>query len=125
MPMTHEKSVLIVDDDRDIGDMIQQMLVEQTDYKVLWIAEADLALKAAPLVSPSLILLDYRMPMMLGLEWYDRLQRVELLRNVPVIVISGYSNLPFDQLRERGIHVLKKPFEMDDLLDMVAALVGV
>ncbi len=49
---TNEKSdkvILIVDDDRDIGDVLQQIIVDQTDYKALWIAESELALNAAPL----------------------------------------------------------------------------
>jgi|GEM_PF-6331048 len=36
-----EKTVLIVDDDRDIGDILQQIILDQTNYKVVWIAESE------------------------------------------------------------------------------------
>jgi len=54
---TNDKLVLIIDDDRDIGDMLQKVIVEQTDYKVVWIAESDLVLDAATFMRPSLVLL--------------------------------------------------------------------
>src|SRR5437763_9375352 len=106
----HEKTVLIVDDDRDIGDILQKIILDQTDYKVIWIAESDLALNAASYLRPSLLLLDYMLPAMHGLELYDRLQEIENMRGVPTILMSASATLPFEELRERGIYLLKKPF---------------
>ena len=121
---TNEKVVLIVDDDRDIGDILQKIILDQTDYKVIWIAESDLALNAASYLRPSLLLLDYMLPAMHGLELYDRLQGVENMRGVPTILISASATLPFEALRERGIYLLKKPFELDDLLDILAQILS-
>jgi len=120
----HEKIVLIVDDDRDIGEMLKQVITEQTNYRVLWIAESDLVLHAAAHLHPSLILLDYMMPTMDGLKLYDHLQERENMRGVPVVLISARATLPFEALRERGIYILRKPFELSDLLDLVAQLVS-
>lgn len=116
----NQQTILIVDDDRDIGDILQKIILDQTDYKVMWIAESDLALDAAPFFRPSLLLLDYMMPSINGLELYDRLQSMENTRGVPTILISASSTLPFEELRERGIYVLKKPFELDEFLDLLA-----
>src|SRR5438067_4855781 len=107
----HEKTVMIVDDDRDIGDMLHNIIVDQTDYKVVWIAESDLALNAASYMRPSLLLLDYMLPTMHGLELYDRLQEIDNMRGVPTILISARATLPFEELRERGVYLLKKPFD--------------
>src|SRR5947209_8618758 len=117
---TREKTVLIVDDDRDIGDILQKIILDQTDYNVLWIAESDLALHAASFVRPSLLLLDYMLPTMDGLVLYDRLQEAENMRGVPTVLISASTTLPFEELHKRGIHVLKKPFELNDFLDILA-----
>jgi DNA-binding response OmpR family regulator len=116
----HEKTVLIVDDDRDIGDILQQIILDQTDYNVLWIAESDLALYAASFVRPSLLLLDYMLPTMDGLVLYDRLQETENMRGVPTVLISASTALPFEELPKRGIYLLKKPFELSDFLDILA-----
>ena len=119
-----DKTVLVVDDDRDIGEMLKQVITEQTNYRVLWIAESDLVLHAAAHLHPSLILLDYMMPTMDGLKLYDHLQQTENMRGVPVVLISARATLPFEALRERGIYILRKPFELSDLLDLVAQLVS-
>jgi len=121
---TSEKIVLIVDDDRDVGDILQKIILDQTDYKVVWIAESDLALDAAWYLRPSLLLLDYMLPSIDGLDLYDRLQGIEGMRGVPTVLISASETLPFEELRARGIYLLKKPFELGDLLDMLAQLLG-
>ena len=115
-----EKTVLIVDDDRDIGDMLQKIILEQTDYKVVWIAESDLVIDAASYIRPSLLLLDYMLPTMDGLQLYDRLQELDTMRGVPTVLISASPTLPFDELRSRGIYLLQKPFELNDFLDILA-----
>ena len=121
---TGEKIVLIVDDDRDVGDILQKIILDQTDYRVVWIAESDLALDAAWYLRPSLLLLDYMLPSIDGLDLYDRLQGMEGMRGVPTVLISASETLPFEELRARGIYLLKKPFELGDLLDMLAQLLG-
>ena len=124
VPDVREKTILIVDDDRSIGEMLMQTIAQNTIHRAVWIAESDLVLETARHLHPSLILLDYIMPFMDGLQLYDHLQRVDTMRNVPVIIISGSPTLPFEKLRERGIYVLKKPFELNDLLDMIAQLMS-
>jgi DNA-binding response OmpR family regulator len=121
---TSERIVLIVDDDRDVGDILQKIILDQTDYKVVWIAESDLALDAAGYLQPSLLLLDYMLPSIDGLDLYDRLQEIEGMRGVPTVLISASETLPFEELRARGIYLLKKPFELGDLLDMLAQLLA-
>ncbi|HLI06322.1 MAG TPA: response regulator [Ktedonobacteraceae bacterium] len=117
-----EKIILIVDDDLEVGDVLQKIITENTNYQTVWIAEGDLALAAAHQFRPSLILLDYMLPIMDGLKLYDRMQEIETIRGVPVVLISALATLPFEELRERGIYLLRKPFELGDLLDIVAQL---
>src|SRR5437660_12673248 len=97
--LSQEKTVLIVDDDRDIGDILQNIIVDQTDYKVVWIAESDLVLDAASYMRPSLLILDYMLPTIDGLHLYDRLQPIDSMRRVPTVLISDIPRLPFDELR--------------------------
>ena len=123
-PQAQEKTILIVDDDRVMGEMLKQAIAQHTVHRVMWIAESDLVLETARHLRPSLILMDYIMPFMDGLKLYDHLQNVETMRSVPVVLISGSPTLPFDQLRERGIHVLRKPFALNDLLDIIAQLMS-
>jgi CheY-like chemotaxis protein len=121
---SQEKTILIVDDDHDIGEMLKTVIMQQTNYRVVWIAESDLALEAASHMRPSLILLDYMMPTMDGLKLYDYLQNKPNMQDVPVVLISARATLPFEQIRERGMYILRKPFDLSDLLDMLAQLLG-
>lgn len=118
-----EKTILIVDDDRDLGELLRSIIIDQTNYRAVWIAESDLALEAALHLKPSLIFLDYVMPTLNGLKLFDYLQELEHMRGVPVVLISARSSLPFEQFWERGIHFLRKPFEIDEMLAMVDRLV--
>jgi two-component system response regulator (stage 0 sporulation protein F) len=123
--MPDQKIVLIIDDDRDVSELLQKVILEQTEYRTLWIAESDLTLYAAPHLRPALILLDYRLPMMHGLELYDRLQEIETMRGVPTVLITAWYDLPLEELRRRGIHLLRKPFDLNELLDLMARLLRV
>jgi CheY-like chemotaxis protein len=118
-----EKTVLIVDDDRDIGEALHCVITSETNYRTLWIAESDLALLSAQHVHPSLILLDYLMPVMDGLHLYDRLQELEHMRGVPVVLITAATALPYEELRARGIRILRKPFDVPELLDVLTQLI--
>jgi len=55
---------------------------------------------------------------------YDRLQNMENMRGVPVVLISARATLPFEELRARGIYLLRKPFDLTDLLDILAQLLS-
>jgi DNA-binding NtrC family response regulator len=117
-----EKCILIVDDDQDVGESLQLALAEETKYRTLWIAECDLVLLSASHLRPALILLDYRLPLMNGMALFDHLQDVETMRGVPVILISAIHKLPYAQLQQRGIHVLKKPLNMFALMKTINKL---
>ncbi|MBO0783898.1 MAG: response regulator [Ktedonobacteraceae bacterium] len=116
------KTILIIDDDRDISEAIQHIIDTETQYRTLWIAESDLVLLSAPHVRPSLILLDYLMPVMDGLSLYDRLQAIPTIQGVPVVLISAATSLPYEELRKRQIRLLRKPFNVQELLDVIAEL---
>ncbi|MBE3561160.1 MAG: response regulator [Ktedonobacteraceae bacterium] len=118
-----EKTILIVDDDHDIGEALQCVIREETNFHTLWIAESDLALLSAPHVRPALILLDYLMPVMNGLALYDRLQELPGTRGVSVVLISAALSLPYEEVQRRHLRLLKKPFDVRDLLNIIAELV--
>lgn len=118
-----EKTILIVDDDRDIGEALQCVISAETQYHTLWIAESDLALLSAQHVRPALILLDYLMPIMNGLNLYDRLQELEHMRGVPVVLVTAATALPYKELQARGIRILKKPFDVPELLALFTEMI--
>lgn len=110
-------TILIVEDDADIGQFLQQLLDEETPYNSIVIDNGLKALEQAPRIHPCLLLLDYRLPGINGLELYDRLQHFDETRNVPAIMMSA--TLPEQELKKRGIYQLRKPMDIGGVLRMI------
>lgn len=110
-------TILVVEDDADIGTFLQQLIDEETPYQTTVVADGFSALEKAQQIHPCLLLLDYRLPGMDGLEVYDRLQSMEETRGVPTIMMSA--TLPTEELRRRGIHQLRKPMDIGNVIRMI------
>jgi two-component system response regulator (stage 0 sporulation protein F) len=110
-------TILIVEDDADIGQFLQQLIEEETPYHTSVIHDGLSALKQAPDLHPCLLLLDYRLPGINGLELYDRLQQHEETHDVPAIMMSA--TLPVKELERRGIYQLRKPMDIGNVIRMI------
>jgi two-component system, response regulator, stage 0 sporulation protein F len=110
-------TILIVEDDADIGLFLQQLIEEETPYTTTLIDNGLTALEKASQVAPCLLLLDYRLPGINGLELYDRLQEKRDLRNLPTIMMSA--TLPVEELGKRGIYQLRKPMDIGSVIRMI------
>jgi CheY-like chemotaxis protein len=110
-------TILIVEDDADIGEFLQQLIEEETPYHTKVVGDGFSALEQAPHMHPCLLLLDYRLPGINGLELYDRLQQQEDTRNIPAIMMSA--TLPVEELKQRGIYQLRKPMDIGNVIRMI------
>lgn len=82
------KTILVVDDEPAIRDMISAAL-DMAGYNCL---QAENAQQAHGMIideQPDLVLLDWMMPGTSGMELIRRLQRDELTKNVPVILLTA------------------------------------
>ena len=111
-------TILIVEDDADIGHFLQQLIEDETPYNTILIGDGLTALEKAPHIQPCLMLLDYRLPGINGLELYDRLSSKNAVQNVPAIMMSA--TLPTKELAQRGIYQLRKPMDVGGVLRMIA-----
>ncbi len=110
-------TILIVEDDADIGEFLQQLIEDETPYTSAVVANDFQALEKASQINPCLLMLDYRLPGINGIELYDRLQQREELNGVPAIMMSA--TLPMTELERRGIHPLRKPMEIGHVIRMI------
>jgi two-component system response regulator (stage 0 sporulation protein F) len=113
----HSSSILIVEDDENVGEFLQQTIDEFTPYQTTVVHDSFGALERAMQIQPCLLLLDYKLPGLNGLEIYDRLQGMEVTRGVPTIMMSA--SLPIEELQSRGIYQLKKPMDIGNVLRMI------
>ena len=110
-------TILIVEDDADIGNFLQELIEEETPYNSAVISNGLQALEKAPQIHPCLLLLDYRLPGINGIELYDLLQEKKETHGVPAIMMSA--TLPVAELQRRGIYQLRKPMDIGSVIRMI------
>jgi len=114
--------ILVIEDDENIGEIIVQTLQSETSYQVICVPDGSQALELVQSVKPQLFLIDYRLPGMNGLELYDHLHSKKEFQTIPAVLMSA--NAPVQELRKRDLYYLKKPFELDELLQVIDRFVG-
>ncbi len=122
-PQAARRTVLIVDDDRDIRETLQEIL-EQEGYEVATAKNGLDALGTARDERPAMILLDLFMPVMDGLEFRRRQLLDPDLAGIPVIVVSAAAGVE-DSIGSLGVagH-LEKPLRIEQLFELVARYCG-
>jgi CheY-like chemotaxis protein len=99
------------------------MLSEVPGYAAVAVGNGAEALDVIAQVTTDLVLLDYDLPGLNGIEVYDQL-RERLGDAMPaVLFVSG--SMPGEALAARGLtEQLSKPFDPEELLRRVTALLG-
>ncbi len=113
-------TVLVVEDDADIGEVLIQTFEMETPFQILLVPDGFQALMVVRTIIPQLILLDYLLPGMDGLECAQHLRAIKSLEHVPMILMSAH--LPKQLLEPSDLITLEKPFELDTLLNLVKEL---
>jgi two-component system phosphate regulon response regulator PhoB len=85
---THQPSVLVVDDEAAIRDMIRYAL-ERAKMDVQTAADAQQALVRISEKRPDIILLDWMMPGVSGIELTRRLRRDAFTEDIPIIMLTA------------------------------------
>jgi CheY-like chemotaxis protein len=113
------KRVLIVDDEFGIVEALSDVLGEE-GYAVSTARNGKDALKRVSETKPNLIICDYMMPVMDGLQFIEELRKTDA--TTPIVLMTAVKR---DQLPAglRVEQVLQKPFGVDVLLDVVKKLV--
>ncbi len=114
------KTILLVEDDVVIVELLVKMITQETPHQVFSVPDAPEALDLIKNIKPQLLILDYWLPTIHGIELYDRLQNVEGLKQVPTIMLSV--NAPLKEIKQRQILYMRKPFDMFKLLEAIDKL---
>lgn len=117
-----EKYILVVDDDPSIRRMLQAVLHNSgyTSKTAANSAECLIAVRSPD--TPTLILLDYKMPGMNGLEALSILKKDISTQDIPVVMISAEENLKEPALQQGANAVLGKPLDINILVETIGEL---
>jgi signal transduction histidine kinase/CheY-like chemotaxis protein len=115
-PATH---ILLVDDSQTLRDLTEMQLAEE-GYKV---TGASSGMEAIAMIGQDsakydLLLTDYAMPMMSGLELVEAARRHR--PSMPAVIITGYSQGQALAARPADVTVVSKPFTGPDLAEAIA-----
>ena len=113
------KTILVVEDDMAITSFLVAAIEQETPYRAVVATDSHAALELVQHFLPDLMLLDYRLPGMNGIELYDRLEEVA---SIPAILMTASRQLPQEQLQQRQLIAFRKPFELEVFLATIETL---
>ncbi len=116
------ESVLIVDDDVDIREILAEALVQE-GFDVTTASDGleGLRLLRSLRVRPSVILLDLMMPILDGYGFLEQLRRDPSLASIPLAVVTAGHGIDRDRLGD-SLEIIPKPFDFPRLLGVIRSL---
>ena len=113
-----EPSVIFVDDDPHIRQAIAQTLTLE-ELPVSCFEDAPSALGHINADYDGVVLCDYNMPEMNGLEMLDRLRAID--NTIPVIILTGQGDIStaVTAMQQGAYDFIEKPFDHDELIELL------
>ena len=119
------KKILVVDDEVHILHVVSLKL-RNAGYDVITAQDGREALELAQVERPDLIITDYQMPHLSGLELCQRLKRIPATKNIPALMLTarGFAVDP-QAMTDAGIKMcLHNPFSPREILTVVDQMSG-
>jgi CheY-like chemotaxis protein len=118
--MAAEKKILVADDETHILHVVSLKL-RNAGFVVVTARDGQEALEIAQQDRPDLIITDYHMPQLSGLELCQRLKQDPATTGIPAIMLTarGYHLEPSDTEKSGILRMLSKPFSPRQLLTTV------
>lgn len=118
------KTVLIIDDEEPTREMLKELVRRAGDFQVREARDGDAGLAVARRERPDLILLDLMMPNRNGYEVCAALRADPLLREVPIIVLSGsaQNRATLAALEAGADDFVRKPCDLPELRAKIATI---
>ena len=118
--MSDNKTILVADDESHILNVVSLKL-RNAGYRVLTASDGQEALDVATQEKPDLVITDYHMPLLSGIELCRRLKQNAATAAIPAIMLTarGYHLEPHDTADSGILRMLSKPFSPRHLLSTV------
>lgn len=115
--------ILIIDDDTSILEMMRLVLESEGRYQVTTMENAPENITEIEHLQPHLILLDFLMyGREVGWTFLQKLKLSHSIKDIPVVMCTAALcdvNEQAGDFRQKGISILYKPFDVDELLRIV------
>jgi two-component system response regulator AtoC len=110
--------ILAIDDDSIIRTLLTNILTK-AGYEVVTAADGESGLELAVSTNPDLVVTDFQMPGISGLEVLTELQRTQ--PGLPVILLTAHGDvaLTIKSIQLGAYDFIEKPIQMQELLDVI------
>lgn len=114
------KTILVADDESHILHVVSLKL-RNAGFRVVTARDGQEAFEMAQQEHPDLVITDYHMPQLSGLELCRKLKQDPATQNIPAIMLTarGYHLEPHDTEQSGILRMLSKPFSPRHLLATV------
>ena len=126
MRASSDKTILVVDDDEGVRQIFARMLTLE-GYRVRTAMNAKSGLREVAQSQPDAIILDFRMPLVDGLEFLRRLRSSASHCATPVAIVTGdyFLTQPTQhELQSLGASIRFKPLWLEDLIALAKTLIN-
>jgi DNA-binding response OmpR family regulator len=117
-----KRVILIIEDDEVISTLLADILTQETNHRLFIANNAIGAFHFMKSIKPDLILLDYCLPGVNGVEIFGRLRSMHDLLDIPVIILSAYYEDIKQELQKHRLIAFRKPFNLDTLLHTIGEM---
>jgi two-component system NtrC family sensor kinase len=114
-----KETVLIIEDRRENVVFLANQILRPNGYQVITAGDGAVGLEKALAEKPDLIIMDFRMPKMTGIEVLRALHAADA--HIPVILTTfhGSEELAIEAFRLGARDYLIKPYEVEDMLSAI------
>lgn len=119
-----KKKIMVIDDEPFISMMIEDKFNEH--YEVISVRDSSVALDIIKTEKPHLIILDWMMPRVSGLDILKSIKSDPELKGIPVFMLTakGQEDDELAGIKYGAERYITKPFSPKELLELVTNRIG-
>lgn len=109
-------TIVIVDDEPDLLDLLKLILTEKTTHKILTTTDPHQAIEWCKKYNADVLISDLRMPEMEGIELLKIIKQMD--PNLPLILITAFGTIEsaVEAMRHKAFDYITKPFRKEQIL---------
>ncbi len=119
---SRQKTILLIEDSPIFGKILARAIAQFTPYHVIHLGDGSHILQTLSENKPHLLVLDYDLPGMNGIEIYDLVHATKGWEDLPAIMVSA--GLPYQEIEQRKIPGLAKPCSTSEFVRVIEEAIG-
>lgn len=117
------KTIFVIDDDLAL-QLVLEIALREAGYDVVVANNGLEGIHRLETLTPNLVISDIMMPQMDGVEVFQQIKERLQNENIPILIMTALNRRPwFSELEDEGAVILRKPFDVDELLNLIRTLV--